>query len=176
MSILTAKTLLSERLAHALGMNSQAYDASKALWEDVIGFPNPKNLDKEVAGYIPTEISIWDKDFILIDEISRATVQMQNKWLEVIRIMDKNIETLKYIFSAMNPLGYAGAVPLDEALVARFAIFAKMPKIDEMDKEDIIKITNHISSSNLSMIDDNRFEIKEKTKSKLENKRWWIYN
>ena len=81
----TAKTTLCRRLAEALGLKFFAYDASKALFEDMIGFPNPDSISRGEIEYVPTKLSIWDKEFILIDEISRARAEMQNKWLEIVR-------------------------------------------------------------------------------------------
>ncbi len=47
----TGKTMLAEKLSMALGISDteekkefNAYDASKSLFEDVIGFPNPNEL------------------------------------------------------------------------------------------------------------------------------------
>lgn len=144
----SAKTLLARRLAESLSLKFHAYDASKAMFEDVIGFPNPDSLSRGIVEYTPTPISIWGKQFVLVDELSRASPAMQNKWLEVVRsrqIMGKPIEGLKYIFAAMNPPGYLGAMPLDEALAGRFAFVIRMPEAREMSAEDIGKIIGHVS-------------------------------
>lgn len=67
-SIGTAKTLLAERVAHALGLKFHAYDASKAMFEDILGFPDPKVLlEERKVCYVPSDITIWDKEFILAD-------------------------------------------------------------------------------------------------------------
>ncbi len=71
----TAKTMLAEALARLLDMKFIACDASKALFEDVIGFPSAKSLQEGFIEYVPTPLSILDKEFILIDEISRAHQQ-----------------------------------------------------------------------------------------------------
>lgn len=147
----TAKTMLTEALARSLGMKFIAYDASKAMFEDVIGFPSPKSLQEaNTIEYVPTPLSIWDKEFILIDEISRATPSMQSKWLEIIRsrqIMGKKVENLKYVFAAMNPPGeYIGAMPLDEALASRFAFIITVPEACNMQKETLVKIIENVSS------------------------------
>ena len=130
----TAKTTLAERLARVLGLTFQAYDASKNLFEDVLGFPNPASLEQGgEMEYIATEISIWGKQFVLVDEISRANPAMQGKWLEIIRshrVMGKSIEGLQYIFSAMNPPSYIGAFPLDEALAGRYAVVVEVPAVE----------------------------------------------
>ena len=145
----TAKTLLARRLAQALQLNFIAYDASKALFDDVVGFPNPKSLAEGKVDYIPTPISIWDKEFILIDEISRATPSMQNKWLEIIRsrqLMGKPIPNLKYVFAAMNPPGsYIGSIALDIALAGRFAFIVSVPEVHQMTSEEIENVIDNIS-------------------------------
>jgi len=166
-----AKTLLSEKLAQLLGYSTdaenkefQAYDASKSLFEDVVGFPDPKKMKQGYIDYLNSPITIWDKKFILIDEISRANPTMQNKWLEVIRnrrVMGKKIPHLKYIFAAMNPLSYLGANPLDTALADRFA--------------QIITIKNNFSSDDLAKIintmhDDDCPGLNKATKAKQDTR------
>ena len=146
----TAKTTLAERLAQALGETFWAYDASKALFEDVIGFPDPSALSRGECRYVPTRLSIWDKTFILIDEISRATPSMQNKWLEIIRsrrVMGIPMEKIKYIFAAMNPPTYEGAYPLDKALAGRFGFILRMPEVWEMETHEMEKVTTLLTPS-----------------------------
>ena len=146
----TAKTTLAERIAGALGEVFWAYDASKALFEDVIGFPDPSSLSKGECRYIPTKLSIWDKSFILVDEISRATPSMQNKWLEIIRsrrVMGMPMSNIRYIFAAMNPPSYQGAYPLDSALVGRFGFILRMPEVWEMGDREVASITTLITPS-----------------------------
>ena len=146
----TAKTTLAERLAQVLGETFWAYDASKALFEDVIGFPDPSSLSQGECRYIPTRLSIWDKAFILIDEISRATPSMQNKWLEIIRsrrVMGIPMDKIRYIFAAMNPPNYEGAYPLDRALVGRFGFILRMPEVWEMEGPDIEKVATLLGPS-----------------------------
>ncbi len=139
----TAKTLLCSRIAGAMGLKFWAYDASKALFEDVIGFPNPYDIKNGRISYVSTPMSIWDKEFILIDEISRANYQLQAKWLEVIRsrtVMGHKADSIKYIFAAMNPPDYPGARPLDPALAGRFAFIIRVPDFSSMNNENQIRI------------------------------------
>lgn len=140
----TAKTTLVEKLAQSLGETFIAYDASKALFEDVIGFPDPKSIASGTIQYIPTELSVWNKSFVLVDEISRATPSMQNKWLEIIRsrrVMGLKIPNLRYVFAAMNPPTYDGAYPLDPALAGRFAFIIPMPEVCDMAPQEVRAIT-----------------------------------
>lgn len=158
----SAKTLLVERVAEALGMNFYAYDASKAMFEDVIGFPNPETISKGLIEYVPTPISIWDKEFILVDEISRASPAMQNKWLEIVRsrrVMGRNIEHLDYIIAAMNPVGYLGARPLDAALAGRFSFIISMPEIGDMTLDDVQLIVDHVSEADAPGLDIPHFKL-----------------
>ena len=130
-----AKTYLSGKIAQALDLTFKSYDASKNLFEDVLGFPDPNAIQDGVMEYISTPISVWGTRFLLVDEISRAAPEMQSKWLEVIRnraVMGKKIEGLQYIFSAMNPPSYLGAYPLDEALAGRYAVIAQVPSAEDL--------------------------------------------
>ncbi len=131
----SAKTLLAARVACELGLSFHAYDASKALFEDVLGFPDPRGLAEGRLDYVPTPISIWDKEFILVDELSRATPNLQSKWLEVVRsrrLMGKAVPNLSHVWAAMNPPDYLGAQPLDDALLGRFAWVLRVPEAHEL--------------------------------------------
>jgi MoxR-like ATPase len=154
----TGKTMLAEKLSLMLGISNDAeqkefnaYDASKSLFEDVVGFPDPILLQQGKLSYIESDITIWNKKFILIDEISRANPAMQNKWLEIIRsrrLMGKPIPNLQYIFSAMNPADYLGANLLDGALADRFFLIINIPSyFDRIDLSKIINSVNEINES-----------------------------
>jgi len=146
----TAKTAMAEALADALAMRFRAYDASKALFEDIIGFPNPRDLGEGKLGYVPTEISIWGVEFVLVDELSRAAPAMQNKWLEVVRsrrVMGQAVESLKMVFGAMNPPGYLGARTLDPALVGRFAYIVTMPTVKDMTAQQVDAVIRTVTAA-----------------------------
>lgn len=146
----TAKTTLCGRLAGALGLRFWAYDASKALFEDLIGFPDPASLAAGEVRYAPTPLSVWDKEFVLVDELSRADAGMQNKWLEVIldrRVMGKSIEGLRQVVAAMNPPEYLGAGPLDAALAGRFATVLVVPEVSRMDDGDVRRVIGDVSGA-----------------------------
>ena len=146
----TAKTALAEALADALAMRFHAYDASKALFEDIIGFPNPRELGEGRVGYVPTALSIWGVEFVLVDELSRAAPAMQNKWLEVIRarrVMGLPVRSLQVVFAAMNPPGYTGARPLDPALVGRFGFIVTMPTVEEMTAQQVDAVIRTVTGA-----------------------------
>jgi len=151
----SGKTLLCERLARALGLKFWPYDASKAMFEDVLGFPTPGSLAQGRVDYVPTSISIWGKEFVLVDELSRANPSMQNKWLEVIRsrqVMGKKIDGLKHIVAAMNPPSYLGAHPLDAALAGRFAFIIPVPEAQEMGEDALTRIVEQISEDDAPLL------------------------
>lgn len=139
----SAKSALCRAVAEALGLRFHAYDAGKALFEDVVGFPDPASLAEGRLRYVPTPLSIWDREFVLVDELSRASPQMQNKWLEVVRarrIMGAPVPGLRHVWAAMNPLAYLGAQALDAALAGRFAWIVSVPDVGEMAADEVARV------------------------------------
>jgi len=142
-----AKTHLACRVAEALGKRFIVYDASKAMFEDVLGYPNVEKLKQGVVEYVPSPVTVWDKELILIDELNRAIPELQSKWLEIIRsrkIMGFPTQ-VKWVWAAMNPMTYSATQALDEALVGRFALFIYPPDVLQMSEEDRIKVTTCIN-------------------------------
>ncbi len=140
----TNKTEGVKRIAESLNLSFHRYDASKTVFEDVIGFPDLKSLSKGVANYIPTPLTIWNKAFVLVDEINRAGMNMQNKWFEVIneKTCMGNPTKIKFVWSAINPntSSYMGTNELDKALADRFALFVKVPDVFHMKEEEVKRI------------------------------------
>jgi len=137
----TNKTWVVQDLAELLDLNFQTYPADKAQFEEIVWFPDLKSSDE--MKYLTTPMSIWGKQCILIDEINRALPQHQNKWFEVIRdrsIQWKKIDSLKWVFAAMNPPENVGTNPLDAALASRFSFVVKVPDIFEMKDLEIKKL------------------------------------
>lgn len=151
-----AKTHAAGKVAQAMGWTFMAYDASKALFEDVLGFPNVESLKQGRVEYVPSAVTVWDKQFVLIDEINRAVPELQAKWLEIIRsrkIMGFQTE-VKWVWSAMNPMNsrYNGTQQMDAALIGRYAIFLYPPEALDMDEEDRIKVLRHINGDDAPSI------------------------
>jgi len=142
-----AKTHLANKVAEALGKRFLVYDASKAMFEDVLGYPNVEKLKQGVVEYVPSKVTVWDKELILIDELNRAIPELQSKWLEIIRsrkIMGFPTQ-VKWVWAAMNPITYSATQALDEALIGRFALFIYPPNVLQMSEQDRIKVTQHIN-------------------------------
>ena len=143
----SAKTLIANKVAEALDKRSLVYDASKAMFEDVLGYPNVEKLKDGVVEYVPSPVTVWDKELILIDELNRALPELQSKWLEIIRsrkIMGFRTQ-VKWVWAAMNPMTYSATEALDEALVGRFALFLYPPDVLSMNEQDRIRVTSHIN-------------------------------
>ncbi len=73
-----AKTLVANKTAEALNKKALVYDASKAMFEDVLGYPNVEKLKKGLVEYIPSPVTIWDKELVVIDELNRAIPELQS--------------------------------------------------------------------------------------------------
>ena len=151
-----AKTLLGNKLAAALGKKFIAYDASKAMFEDVLGFPNVEKLRQGTVEYVSSAVTVWDKEFILIDELNRAVPELQSKWLEVIRSRKiMGIPTaVKWVWAAMNPITYSATQTLDEALIGRFAAFLYPPDVLDMDETDRMAVAVHINGEDAPALDE----------------------
>lgn len=148
----SAKSLLLERLAIALGLAWRHYNAALVNYDDLIGYPLPD----EHGGlrFVPTPASIWEAEAVFVDEISRARVDMQNRLFPIIherRVQGMALEKLRHRWAAMNPpmpsdaepdaQHYAGSQPLDLALADRFAWHVPMPDwrgLSEVEQERII--------------------------------------
>jgi len=142
-----AKTHVANKVAQALGRRFLVYDASKAMFEDVLGYPNVEKLKHGVVEYVPSPVTIWDKELVLVDELNRAVPELQSKWLEIIRsrkIMGFPTQ-VKWVWAAMNPLSYSGTQQLDAAMIGRFAIFLYPPDVLQMDEADRIRVATHIN-------------------------------
>lgn len=142
-----AKTHVANKVAQALGRKFLVYDASKAMFEDVLGYPNVEKLKQGIVVYVPSPVTIWDKELVLIDELNRAVPELQSKWLEVIRsrkIMGFPTQ-VKWVWAAMNPMSYSATNALDAALIGRFAFFLYPPDVLQMEEVDRIRVAMHIN-------------------------------
>ena len=152
----SAKTHAAYKISEALDKKFLSYDASKALFEDVLGFPNIESLKAGKVEYVSSAVTIWDKEFVLIDEINRALPELQAKWLEIIRsrkIMGFPTD-VKWVWAAMNPMNesYNGTQVMDAALIGRFATFLYPPEALDMEEDDRIKVVEHINGDDAPSI------------------------
>lgn len=131
------------------------YDASKLMFEDLLGFPDVKSIvegdadsEKQIK-YIGTPATIWDKDLVIFDELNRCAEERQSNLFEIYRGrrcggMPTNV---KFIFGAMNPFGDVGTTNLSEALVDRNMFYLYFPTIDDMKDSDKLNIIKRVGNS-----------------------------
>ncbi len=146
----TAKSLLVERIAQAIGLSMRHYNASLINYDDLVGIPLPDE-DGETLRFVATPGSIWDAEFVFFDEISRCRADLQNKMFPIIherRVSGILLDKLQHRWAAMNPPApddadsssgakyYFGSEPLDPALADRFPFVVVVPNWEDLNKEE----------------------------------------
>lgn len=147
----TAKSLLLNRLAQALGLRHRHYNASLLNFDD-LAYPVPSE-DRARLVYVPTAGSIWDAESVFFDEISRCRIDLQNKLFPIIHervVQGLPLPALRFRWAAMNPPAppgggdgegdeddsaadiYRGSDPLDPALADRFPFVVTVPDFGSM--------------------------------------------
>lgn len=140
----SAKTMVLNRLAEALGLEHRHYNASLLSFDDLVGFPVP--AEGRVV-YLQTPATVWEAESVLIDEVSRCRPEVQNKLFPLVHervLQGMPLPKLRHRWGAMNPpaslegddAGYAGAEPLDVALADRFAFVVTVPALAELAVEE----------------------------------------
>ena len=148
----SGKSLLLERLAHALALSWRHYNASLLSFDDLVGYPIP-----DTAGslqFVKTPAAIWGAQAVFVDEISRARPEVQNKIFPIIherRVQGIALPDLVHRWAAMNPPliddqgDYIGSEALDVALADRFAFHVTIPgwqSLPEASQRRILKSSN----------------------------------
>ncbi len=150
----SAKTLVLNRLAAALGLSHRHYNASLLNFDDLVGFPVPEN-GKLV--YLQTPATIWDAESVLFDEVSRCRPELQNKLFPLVHdrvVQGVTLDRLRHRWGAMNPppsidgsesaAQYAGTEPLDVALADRFGFIVVVPALGDLPRADQLGILRRL--------------------------------
>jgi len=139
----SAKTLLTQRVAETLDCTFRHYNTSLLNYDDLVGYPIPDQDNKELH-FIQTPGTIWNAEFVMFDEISRARPEIQNKVFPIVhehRVQGIELEQLNHCWAAMNPpsdsdqeqdLIYSGSWSLDVALADRFRFVVRIPGYNEL--------------------------------------------
>lgn len=177
----TGKTKLAKSLSRGFGESSFVfYDATKDDLISIAGIPDPESIKIGKLRFIGHERSIWDKTVIVVDEITRASKENQNLWLEILEERTCFGIPLKYrsIIATANPESYAAAFQLDEALLDRFYAVIPVPEMqsginsydikkmvnlsmkigDSVTHDEIIRIFSEIKSAYKDLINENALE------------------
>lgn len=148
----TSKTTSVERLAIAIqGKNCrfQKYDTPDVSLDQVLGFLNLKKMEEGIVDFVKTGTSIWNKTFVLWDELPRVGPMMQGKLMEVIRtgrIHDIKSDVV-FQFATSNPprdtktsVGHDTHF-LGDALASRF-FHLHVPRVDVAKFDKIMSLRN----------------------------------
>jgi len=142
----SAKTLLARRVAETLGSAFRHYNTSLLNYDDLVGYPVP-DQENRTLDFIQTPGTIWNAEFILFDEISRARPEIQNKVFPIVhehRVQGIKLERLSHCWAAMNPPSdgedthddiYFGSWSLDAALADRFRFILRVPGFNELQEK-----------------------------------------
>ena len=129
-------------------LNYKLYDTSKLNPEDLMGFPNPNSLMNGQMEFIKLPSSIWDKDFVVWDEINRCEKSRQSNLFEILRnrrLCGTPVAT-KFMFSSMNPFGDAGTVEMSDALADRHMYFIWFESFSDMTSDNQLKVINRVGN------------------------------
>jgi MoxR-like ATPase len=136
-----SKTIFAKIVAQAIGGEYRHYDATKDDLVTMAGIPNPEALSRGELEFARHRRTAWDADYISIDELTRATRESQNLWLELLEERTLYGKPLKYkmAVATMNPSTYAATYRLDEALLDRFIAVVDIPDVLSGKSVDVIQ-------------------------------------
>lgn len=149
----TAKSMLAERIAKALGLAFRHYNASLLNYDDLVGIPLPDETGQALR-FVASPGAIWDAEFAFLDEISRCRADLQNKLFPLIherRVAGVDLPRLRQRWAAMNPPAsddadsssgsvYLGSEALDPALADRFAFVVRVPGWEGLSDADRLQL------------------------------------
>ncbi|MFM7061952.1 MAG: AAA family ATPase [Actinomycetes bacterium] len=144
----TAKSLVTERVAGALGTKLRHYNASLLNYDDLVGIPVPSD-DGRSLEYLGTAGAVWDAEFLFLDEVNRCRPDLQNKLFPLVherRLAGEELPRLRHRWAAINPPGeadgqtYLGVEELDAALADRFWFVVPVPGWSQLGREDRVRL------------------------------------
>lgn len=137
----TGKTRIAKILSRGYGDEGFVfYDATKDDLISIAGIPDANAIKNGKMEFVAHNKSIWNKSTIVVDEITRASKENQNLWLEIMEEKKCFGIPIPYrtLIATANPESYAAAFQLDEALMDRFYAVIPVPEMQEgISGEDI---------------------------------------
>ena len=126
------KSTFCSLVAQFFGLDRKKWAYYNAATDDMIslmGLPDVNVQPGEPLRFIPHARAIWNKQLVLIDEITRATPENQNMWLEIVSqgTLKGSKLPCRLLVATCNPSTYVGAFELDQALLDRFAVVCPFP-------------------------------------------------
>ncbi|MCC6624954.1 MAG: AAA family ATPase [Deltaproteobacteria bacterium] len=138
-----AKTALARALGAALAPGrTRVLDAALTSFDDVRGFVRPGSLEAGRVEVVPGPWSPYDDELLFVDELSRAPVHQQSRWLQLIhdRQVDGLPTRIRWVLAAMNPPSIDGTFPLGLATVDRFHAVLQIDDFAELERATRIRI------------------------------------
>lgn len=127
----------------------QKYTVPLLSSSDLLGYPNPHSLKENKVEYVQTNLSVQDKNVIILDELTADNLLVSHKILELIRskeIMGNVIDSLKWVTATCNPPGQEYNVAyLEPQLVSRF-VCLEVPH--DLEEKDMINVALRGNKSN----------------------------
>ncbi len=152
----SAKSRLLVSVYRALRLRTGNFNlAMSSQLEDLAGWPDAKALSEGRWAWQAAPHVVWDKEALVFDELPRVAQQLQGKLFDILRdhsVMGTPIEGLQLISAAGNPPG-PGSHPLDDALIGRFGLVARMPSVQDMDPEVQAAIIESVGESDAPLAD-----------------------
>lgn len=136
------KTTVAKQLSQIFGDHSfRFYDATKDDLVSIAGIPIPDKLAQGQLEFSRHDRSIWDAKVIVVDELTRASKENQNLWLEILEEKTCFGKPLVYemLIATMNPDSYASTFKLDEALLDRFYAVIPVPELQKDTSASVYK-------------------------------------
>lgn len=127
------KSTIARCLAEVLQGEWVHYDASKDDLVSIAGLPDAESMRAGGLSFVEHNRTIWNKEVVLLEEITRANKENQNMWLEVLeqrRLFGISLPC-KVFIATCNPESYAATYQLDDALLDRFPIVFSMDDLQE---------------------------------------------
>lgn len=132
------KTSFMKHIARALSQESDeeldvgVYNMEKENMIGLCGVPDPEAMRNGKFEFCNHNRSIFKKDVVLLDEITRAPKENQNLCLEILQeksVFGIKLDKLKYLVATANDESYMGTYDLDAALLDRFYGVITIPSI-----------------------------------------------
>ncbi len=137
------KTTLGKFLGKAVdfsGRGFRFYSCDKAGIVDIAGLPDLDSASKSgKLSFIPHDKSIFGADVIIADELTRASKDRMNGWLEICEEKTYMGIPLKYrlLIATGNNSTYTGTYKFDPALKSRFIFYLPLNNFNRIDAEDV---------------------------------------
>lgn len=138
------KSTIARCLAEVLRGEWVHYDASKDDLVSIAGLPDAESMKAGRLSFVEHNRTIWNKQVVLLEEITRANKENQNMWLEVLeqrRLFGISLPC-KVFIATCNPESYAATYQLDDALLDRFPIVFSMDDLQEGTRGMIQRMVN----------------------------------